>query len=76
MFDESPLHPHRAMSSARVQAGLGAIPRISGDGQSIYRRKLAWADGQHRIAAVHRPYHTILQNLGERNQGVIRLFGC
>jgi len=72
MFDERPAQSG-AKASARVQAGLGAIPRISGDGQSIYRRKLAWSDGQHRIAAIHRPYHGMLQNLVDETKA---LFGC
>lgn len=72
MFEE---HPPRssAVLSARVQAGLGAIPRISGDGQTIYRRKLAWSDGQRRLATIHRPYHDILLNLVEETKA---MFGC
>jgi N-formylglutamate amidohydrolase len=60
-------------ASARVQAGLGAIPRVSGDGQAIYRRKLSLAEGERRIAAVHRPYHAMLQNLVSETKA---LFGC
>jgi N-formylglutamate amidohydrolase len=72
MFEERPPNsPHAA--SARVQAGLGAIPRISGDGQTIYRRKLTLKDAERRIAAVHRPYHTMLQNLVAETRQV---FGC
>jgi N-formylglutamate amidohydrolase len=72
MFDERPPLP-ASLPSARVQAGLGAIPRISGDGQSIYRRKRAWSDGQRRISNVHRPYHAMLQNLVDETKA---LFGC
>jgi N-formylglutamate amidohydrolase len=72
MFDERPPLP-AATPSARVQAGLGAIPRISGDGQSIYRRKLAWSDGQRRISTIHRPYHAMLQNLVDETKA---MFGC
>jgi N-formylglutamate amidohydrolase len=72
MFDERP--PHSAhSSSARVQAGLGAIPRVSGDGQSIYRRKLMLSDAEQRIAAVHRPYHALLANLVAETK---TQFGC
>jgi len=60
-------------ASARVQAGLGAIPRISGDGQTLYRRKLTLADGEQRIAAIHRPYHAMLANLVAETK---TLFGC
>jgi N-formylglutamate amidohydrolase len=72
MFDERP--PHNAHStSARVQAGLGAIPRVSGDGQNIYRRKLSLDEAERRIAAVHRPYHAVLESLlGETKDQ----FGC
>lgn len=71
MFDETP----RAFSpsSARVQAGLGAIPRISGDGQAIYRRKLTLAEAERRISLVHRPYHAMLASLLEEARA---LFGC
>lgn len=72
MFDDK-LPLTLAATSARVQAGLGAIPRISGDGQTLYRRKLALADAEQRIAAVHRPYHTMLANLVEETKA---LFGC
>ncbi len=72
MFDERPPRsPHG--SSARVQAGLGAIPRISGDGQNIYRRKLSLDEAEKRIAAVYRPYHAMLQNLVAETR---EAFGC
>lgn len=72
MFDEAP--PHSAhVTSARVQAGLGAIPRVSGDGQNIYRRKLALCDAERRITQVHRPYHAMLQNLVAETK---EAFGC
>jgi N-formylglutamate amidohydrolase len=70
MFDER--LPHAAQSP-RVQAGLGAIPRITGDGQAIYRRKLSLAEAERRIAAVHRPYHTMLHTLVEDTKA---RFGC
>jgi len=61
MFEE---RPTRTLSpSARVQAGLGAIPRVSGDGQPIYRRKLAAADAERRLATIHTPYHAALSGL-------------
>lgn len=62
MFDERPPASVHT-TSARVQAGLGAIPRVSGDGQAIYRRKLSLHEASRRIDAVHRPYHDTLQNL-------------
>jgi len=59
--------------SPRVQAGLGAIPRITGDGQPIYRRKLALAEAHRRIADVYAPYHAALAGLVEDARA---LFGC
>ncbi|MBL8549432.1 MAG: N-formylglutamate amidohydrolase [Hyphomonadaceae bacterium] len=60
-------------ASARVQAGLGAIPRIAGDGQAIYARKLPLADAERRIAIAHRPYHAMLRALIEEARAA---FGC
>jgi N-formylglutamate amidohydrolase len=65
--------PAMAMHSARVQAGLGCIPRIAGDGQEIYWRKLPTGEAERRIGLVHRPYHAMLQALVEEALG---LFGC
>ncbi len=72
MFDERPPQSPQT-NSARVQAGLGAIPRISGDGQAIYRRKLTLNDAERRINAVHRPYHALLQSLVAETK---EQFGC
>lgn len=72
MFDER-LPPAPATATPRVQAGLGAIPRITGDGQPIYRRKLSLAEAERRIAAVHRPYHAKLQLLASETK---EAFGC
>jgi N-formylglutamate amidohydrolase len=71
MFDARP--PNALAGSARVQAGLGAIPRVSGDGQVIYRQKLAVADAARRIDAIHAPYHAMLSNLIAETK---ELFGC
>lgn len=59
--------------SPRVQAGLGAIPRVAGDGQAIYPRKLEAAEAQSRLARVHAPYHAMLAALIEEAKAV---FGC
>lgn len=72
MFDQRPPHAQRA-ASARVQAGLGAIPRVSGDGQHIYRRKLGLAEAERRIATIHRPYHDALKDLVRETK---QKFGC
>lgn len=70
MFTDS---PGVSMHSARVQAGLGAIPRIAGDGQEIYWRKLPGAEAGKRLALVHRPYHAMLAALVDEAQ---KQFGC
>lgn len=49
--------------TARVAAGLGAIPRVVAEGLEIYRRKLTYAEARSRIEAVHRPYHKALAGL-------------
>jgi N-formylglutamate amidohydrolase len=72
MFEERPPEA-AAITSPRVQAGLGAIPRVTGDGQLIYRRKLTLADAARRIAIVHRPYHVMLRGLVE---DTLAQFGC
>ncbi|MDX2235446.1 MAG: N-formylglutamate amidohydrolase [Hyphomonadaceae bacterium] len=70
MFIDSPgLSTH----TPRVQAGLGAIPRIAGDGQEIYWRKLPGAEAVRRLALVHRPYHAMLAALVDEARAQ---FGC
>ncbi len=49
--------------SQRVQAGLGVLPRIAGDGEDIYRRRMPLAEAERRLLAVHRPYHVTLAGL-------------
>lgn len=70
MFAEPPT---ASMHSARVQAGLGAIPRIAGDGQEIYWRKLPVGEAERRLAKVYRPYHAMLAALVAEAQAQ---FGC
>lgn len=62
-----------ATVTARVQAGLGAIPRIAGDGQEIYFGKLPAAEAERRLALVHRPYHATLAALVDEARDA---FGC
>ncbi|HYE44052.1 MAG TPA: N-formylglutamate amidohydrolase [Caulobacteraceae bacterium] len=50
-------------STARVAAGLGAVPRVVGEGREIYGRKLRFAEADARIQRVHRPYHLALAGL-------------
>lgn len=49
--------------TARVAAGLGAIPRVVSEGQEIYSRKLTFAEASGRIETAHRPYHAALAQL-------------
>jgi N-formylglutamate amidohydrolase len=49
--------------TARVAAGLGAIPRVVSEGQEIYARKLTFAEARGRIDEAHRPYHAALERL-------------
>ena len=78
MFDE-PLPEFANTRSLRVAAGLGAIPRVVGDAQPIYRGRLSVADAMGRIAAFHRPYHQRLGDLVARGRarfGLAILIDC
>ena len=59
--------------NSRVASGLGIIPRVVGDGQNIYTRKLSLKEVQYRIDNYYNPYHqrlsSLLRFLQER-------FGC
>ncbi|WP_122467356.1 N-formylglutamate amidohydrolase [Brevundimonas lutea] len=49
--------------SARVQAGYGVIPRLTGDGRPIRATRLSATEAEGRIDRVHRPYHEALATL-------------
>lgn len=49
--------------SMRVAGGLGTIPRIVGDGQDIYARRLPAAEATNRIERFYKPYHAGLRGL-------------
>src|SRR3982074_2185204 len=49
--------------SMRVAGGVGPIPRVVGDGQEIYRERLAVDDALARIEALYKPYHRALRRL-------------
>jgi N-formylglutamate amidohydrolase len=62
MFD-GPL-PHWVNSSSpRVGAGLGTIARVVSSGESVYRRKLSFAEAEDRIRRFWQPYHAALAAL-------------
>lgn len=52
--------------SARVDAGLGCIPRVAHGGQPVYARKLSRSEAETRIAEVWQPYHRALGALLRR----------
>jgi len=60
-------------ATPRVLAGLGAIPRVAGDGRAIYPAKLPIETAARRLAAVHQPYHSMLARLVEQS---LAAFGC
>lgn len=53
------------LPTARVEAGLGCLPRVGARGEAIYRRLLSRAEGEHRLAAIHDAYHARLASLIE-----------
>lgn len=46
--------------SRRVACGLGVIPRVGSDGQSLYARRMNFADAQLRLSTFYEPYHRSL----------------
>lgn len=65
--------------SARVNAGLGVIPRIVRDGAEIYRSRLKPDDATARLERLYHPYHRALAGLVEETQasfGVAVLVDC
>lgn len=50
-------------SSSRVSAGLGTIARIVASGETIYRRKLRFAEAEYRVRQYWQPYHDRLREL-------------
>ncbi len=56
--------------SARVEAGLGCLPRVAFNGAAIYRRKLVRKEAEARLDVVYRPYHRALGALLQRSQAM------
>lgn len=54
--------PPRAcgLPGARVQAGLGCLPKVGAGGRAIYGRRLSTREGERRLADVHDVYHAEL----------------
>ncbi len=53
-------------ATARVAAGFGVIPRLTGDGQVIRDHALTRENALARLAAAHRPSHETLERLIHR----------
>ena len=54
--------PTFAPPSRHVQAGYGIMPRLTAGRQPIYKTRLPFAAIDQRIAALHTPYHQMLQD--------------
>lgn len=78
MFD-APLPPWVNTTSPRVGAGLGTIARIVATGETVYRRRLTFAEAEARIRACWEPYHAALAELIAETRarfGVCLLIDC
>lgn len=62
MYHE-PLPAHFNSRSTRVLGGLGTVPRLVGEGQEIYGRRIPLAEALGRIETIYKPYHEILASL-------------
>lgn len=77
MIKGTPSYP--VTTNAVVRAGLGVIPRIVGQGQTIYTKKLNTAEIDQRLQQVYFPYHTQLKSEIERLQaqfGTVYVIDC
>lgn len=59
MFSDGAPRPC-GMPTARVQAGLGCLPRVAAQGEAIYARPLTRAEGEARLSGIHDSYHAQL----------------
>lgn len=50
-------------ASPRVSVGLGTLARIVATGETIYRRKLRFAEAEQRVLSCWQPFHAALQAL-------------
>jgi N-formylglutamate amidohydrolase len=65
--------------SIRVAGGLGTIPRLVGEGQEIYARRLSVDEAMTRIETIYKPYHRALHGLmmrARRHFGMCVLIDC
>jgi N-formylglutamate amidohydrolase len=69
MFHD-PAPAWRTQRSARVDAGLGVLPRVAANGMSIYRGRLWRSEAEARLTHIYRPYHRALEGLLRRAQAM------
>lgn len=50
------------LPTARVEAGLGALPRVSAHGDHIYGRRMTRMEGERRLSEVHDAYHALISS--------------
>ena len=65
--------------TARNMAGMGVIPRISGNGKEIYSKPIFAKDAIKRLESFYFPYHSHLNNLlleSKKRLGYAVLFDC
>jgi N-formylglutamate amidohydrolase len=64
-----PLPGHAQITSPRVLAGLGVIPRVAADDRPIYPRQLRFAEAVNRLEHFYHPYHRSLAAAIKRIRG-------
>ena len=55
--------PEAPPPGLKTLAGYGVVPRLAGDGTTLYGRRLTLDEARGRIARVHAPYHAALAGL-------------
>ncbi|MEQ9505297.1 MAG: N-formylglutamate amidohydrolase [Hyphomonas sp.] len=68
-----------ALPTARVEAGLGCLPRVGARGETIYARLLSQAEGEERLVHIHDAYHQHLADTLDtlrREHGRALLIDC
>jgi N-formylglutamate amidohydrolase len=78
MFADGPPRPC-GTATARVEAGLGCLPRVGAKGEPLYGRLLTRAEGEARLAGIHDAYHRRLAGLVEDHRsraGRVLLIDC
>tara|TARA_R110000787_G_scaffold8094_3_gene27058 strand:+ start:7679 stop:8668 length:990 start_codon:yes stop_codon:yes gene_type:complete len=67
------------LPTARVDAGLGCLPRVGARGEAIYARRLSREEGEERLSCIHDAYHDRLaQELAQLREahGAVLLIDC